>query len=57
MLEHILRDRDFSLRDEIEDVITQAWNNLTFDDVQSVFTDWIRRVAWLAEDYGEYMSE
>jgi hypothetical protein len=57
MLKQILRDREFSSSDEIEDAIAQVWNDLTFDDVQSVFRDWIRRLAWVAENNGEYMSE
>jgi hypothetical protein len=39
MLKQILRDRDFSSSDEIEDAIAQVWNRLTFDDVQSMFRD------------------
>jgi hypothetical protein len=42
MLNHILRDREFSSSDEIEDAIAQTWNDLTLDDVQSEFRDWIR---------------
>jgi hypothetical protein len=57
MLKQILRDRGFSSSDEIEDAIAQAWNDLTFDKVQSVFRDWIRRLAWVAENDGEYISE
>jgi hypothetical protein len=37
-----------SSNDEIEDAIAQIWNDLTFDDVQNVFRDWIRGLAWVA---------
>jgi hypothetical protein len=53
MLKQILRDREFSSSDEIEDAIAQMWNHLTFDDVQSAFRNWIRRLAWVS-DNGEY---
>jgi CelD/BcsL family acetyltransferase involved in cellulose biosynthesis len=53
----ILRDREFSSSDEIEDAIAQAWNDLTFDDVQTVFPDWIWRFIWVAEHGGEYINE
>jgi hypothetical protein len=53
----ILRDREFSSNDEIENAITQARNDLTFDDVQSVFQDWIRHLAWVTENDGGYISE
>jgi hypothetical protein len=32
MLKQILRDREFSPRDEIEDAIAQVWNSLTFNN-------------------------
>jgi hypothetical protein len=57
MLNQIQRDREFSLSDETEDTIAQGWNDLTFDDFQSVFRDWIRRLAEVAENDGEYISE
>jgi hypothetical protein len=59
MLKQILRDREFSSSYESEDAIAQAWNDVTFDDVQSVFRDWTRRLVWVAENEndGEYISE
>jgi hypothetical protein len=33
MLKGILKDREFHLHDEIEEAITMAWNDLTFDEV------------------------
>jgi transposase len=57
MLKQILRDREFSSSGEIEDAIAQICNDLTFDDVQSIFRDWIRRLAWVAENDGECISE
>jgi hypothetical protein len=41
---------EFSSSDEIEDAIAQVWNVVTFDDVQSVFWDWIWRLVWVAEN-------
>jgi hypothetical protein len=43
--------------DEIEGAIAQVWNDIAFDDLQSVFRDWIRRLAWVAENDGEYIRE
>jgi hypothetical protein len=56
MLKQILRDREFFSSDEIKDAIAQLRNDLTFDDVQSVFQDWTRRLAWVAENDGEYSA-
>jgi hypothetical protein len=37
MLKGALKDHEFSSSDEIEEVITKVWDELTFDEVQSVF--------------------
>jgi hypothetical protein len=37
MLKRILKNRYFHSHDEIEEAITMAWNDITFDEVQSVF--------------------
>jgi hypothetical protein len=57
VLKQVERDRDFSSSDEIEDVIAQVWNDLTFDDVQSAFRGWTRGLVWVAENGGEYICE
>jgi histone-lysine N-methyltransferase SETMAR len=57
MSKQILRDREFSLSDETENAIAQRWNDLTFYNVQSVFRGLIRRLAWVAENDGKYISE
>jgi hypothetical protein len=41
---------------------TKSWgcvnvNDLTFEDVQSIFYDWMRRLAWVIEYEGEYILE
>jgi hypothetical protein len=41
MLKGILKDREFHLHDETEEAITMAWNDLTFDEAQSVFHNWM----------------
>jgi hypothetical protein len=43
MLKGILKDGEFHSHDEIEEAITMAWNNLRFDEVQSVFHNWMNR--------------
>jgi hypothetical protein len=44
MLKGILKDREFYLHDEIEGAITTAWNDLTFNEVQSAFHNWMNRL-------------
>jgi hypothetical protein len=55
MLKGILKDREFHSHDEIEDAMTMAWNDLTFDEVQSVFHNWMNRLRWVIENGGEYI--
>jgi hypothetical protein len=52
-----MKDREFHSHDEIEEAITMAWNDLTFEDVQSVFYNWMRRLALVIENGGEYILE
>jgi hypothetical protein len=50
-----LEDREFNSSDEIEEGIPKVWDELTFDEVQSVFHNWISRLAWVIENGGEYI--
>jgi hypothetical protein len=50
MLKGILKDREFHSHDEIEKAITMAWTDLTFDEVQSVFHNWMNRFRWFFEN-------
>jgi hypothetical protein len=57
MLKGILNDREFHSLDEIEGAITMTRNDLTFDQVQSVFHNWMNRLRWVIENGGEYITE
>jgi hypothetical protein len=57
MGKEIQRDQEFSWSDQIDDAITQVWNNLTFGEVQSMFSDCIRHLAWVTGNDGEYINE
>jgi hypothetical protein len=52
-----MKDREFHSHEEIAEAITVAWNGLTFEDVQSIFYDCMRRLAWVIEHEGEYILE
>jgi hypothetical protein len=34
-----------------------AWNDLKFDEAQSVFHNWMNRLRWVIENGGEYITE
>jgi hypothetical protein len=42
LLKGIMKDREFHSHEEIEEAIPVAWNDLTFEDVQNIFYDWMR---------------
>jgi hypothetical protein len=52
-----MKDREFHSYDEIEEAIVVAWKDLTFEDIQSVFYDYMRRFAWVIENEGESILE
>jgi hypothetical protein len=47
----------FNSRDEIEETIARIRDNLTFDDVQSVFQNWMSRLAWVIGKGREYVHK
>jgi hypothetical protein len=57
MLKEILKDRKFHSHDEVKEAITMAWDDLTFDEVQSVFHNWMNRLRWVIENEGENITE
>jgi hypothetical protein len=52
-----MKDREFHSHEEIEEAITVAWDDLTFEDVQRIFYDWMRGLVWVIEHEEEYILE
>jgi hypothetical protein len=50
MLKGFLNDCEFNSSHEIEEAIMKVWDELTFDKVQSVFHNWMNRLAWVIEN-------
>jgi hypothetical protein len=42
-----LKDQESNSSNEIEEAIFGIWDDFTFDNVQSVFQNWMRRLAWI----------
>jgi hypothetical protein len=57
MLKRILKDRAFTSSDETEEAMAKVWNDLIFDDRQSVFRTWMSRLSEVIENGGEYVHE
>jgi hypothetical protein len=57
MFKEVSKDHELNSGNEIEEVITKVWDELTFDEVQTVFHDWMSRLAWVVENGGRYIIE
>jgi hypothetical protein len=57
MLKRVLKDRECNSSDEIEEAIMKVWDELTFDEMHSVFHNWMNRFAWIIENGGEFIAE
>jgi histone-lysine N-methyltransferase SETMAR len=53
-LKEKLQEQELSASDEIIEVITTIWNDITFEELQSVFSEWIQRVTWVIEQGGVF---
>jgi hypothetical protein len=52
MLKGVLRDGELNSSDEIEKATPKVCNELTLDEVQSVFHNWMSRLAWVIGNRG-----
>jgi hypothetical protein len=52
-----MMDRQFHTIQDILGRLTEIWNGLTFEGVQSVFFEWQIPLNWVTENGGEYYSE
>jgi arabinogalactan endo-1,4-beta-galactosidase len=57
VLKGILKNHRFHSSDAIKTVVPKVWDNLTFDDVQRVFHNWVNYSAWAIKNGGEYTLE
>jgi hypothetical protein len=52
-----MKDRECHAVQDIRRRLTEIWNDLPFEDVQSMFLEWKLRLNWVIENGGEYYSE
>jgi hypothetical protein len=57
MLTGVLKDRGLNSSNEIEEATLKVWDELTFNEAQSVFHNWMSRLASVIENRGEYIIE
>jgi transposase len=48
------KERVFQSEEQILAAITERWNELTFEDIQRVFHNWMEHLIWVIANRGEY---
>jgi histone-lysine N-methyltransferase SETMAR len=54
ILKEKLKDRQSRGVQPLHQVITDLWDELTLEDVQAVFLEWMNHLSWAIESKGEY---
>jgi hypothetical protein len=49
-----MKERVFQSEEQILTAIIESWNELTFEDIQRLFHNWMERLIWAIADSGEY---
>jgi hypothetical protein len=57
MVQEKIKDREFSSAQEILRSLSDAWSDLTLEDIQRVFLEWTDRLTWVIENDGEYFPK
>jgi hypothetical protein len=50
-------DKSFQDPDELIEALTNLFDSMTFEETQSVFHNWTRRLRWVIEKREEYFHE
>jgi transposase len=54
ILKQKMTERVFQSEEQILAAITESWNELTFEDIQKIFYNWMERLIWVIANSGEY---
>jgi hypothetical protein len=54
ILKQKMKERVFQSEEQILAATTESWNELTFEDIQRVFHNWMERLTWVIANTGEY---
>jgi hypothetical protein len=54
MVKEKIKDREFCSAHEILRSLSETWCDLTLEDIQRVFLEWMDRLTWVIENDGEY---
>jgi hypothetical protein len=54
MLKGNMKDRAFQTIEEILEAVTLIWNGVTFEQLQTVFLNWMEHLEWVISNGGDY---
>jgi histone-lysine N-methyltransferase SETMAR len=54
ILKQKMKERVFQSEEQNLAAITESWNELTFEDIQRVFQNWMERLTWVIANGGKY---
>jgi hypothetical protein len=57
MVKQKIKDREFCSAQDMLRRLSDAWNDLIFEDIQRVFLEWMDRLTWVIENAGEYCPQ
>jgi histone-lysine N-methyltransferase SETMAR len=57
MVKQKTKDHEFCSAQEIVRSLPDAWGDLTCEDIQRVFLEWMDRLTWVIENDGEYFPK
>jgi histone-lysine N-methyltransferase SETMAR len=57
LLKEKLKDRELQGISSLHRSITELWDAVTFEEVQAVFREWMKRLSWVIRNGGEYFTK
>jgi hypothetical protein len=57
MVKQKIKDREFYSAQDILRSLSDGWSDLTFEDIQRVFLEWMDRLTWVIENDREQFSK
>jgi hypothetical protein len=55
-LKEKLKDHELSTAEHIIEAITATWDSVTFNELQSMFSEWIQKLTWAIAERGKYCT-
>jgi hypothetical protein len=52
-----MNEKGFRNANEFDDFVCNIWSEVTLEEVQLVFHEWMRRLEWVSQHDREYVRE